>query len=201
MALQNSFKNLTLCLGIITLVCGALLAGVYVLTEKPIEAAAAAKTQNAIAAVSVPFETLGEAVTASGEAYYIAIGEQGDTLGYVVNAFSDGFGGKLSLMVGFRADGSIYDTAVLSHSETPGLGAKCTDPAFAGQFKGFDPAVKSLSVKKDGGDVDAITASTITSRAYCAALRRAVEIFAGIAPVKAAADTVENITVEETTNE
>jgi len=79
--------------------------------------------------------------------------------------------------VGFRPDGSIYNTAVLSHSETPGLGAKCVEEGFAAQFRGFDPASKRLAVKKDGGDVDAITASTITSRAYCVALENAVATF------------------------
>ena len=62
-----------------------------------------------------------------------------------------------------------------SHSETPGLGAKCTtDEKFMSQFKGFDPKAKKLTVKKDGGDVDAITASTITSRAYVLAIQNAV---------------------------
>ena len=63
-------------------------------------------------------------------------------------------------------------------SETPGLGAKCTsDTHFIDQFKGWDPAQKSLSVRKDGGEVDAITASTITSRAYSAAISQAYVVF------------------------
>ena len=79
-------------------------------------------------------------------------------------------------MVGVLPDGTIYNTKVLSHSETPGLGAKCTEPAFADQFKGFDPSVKKLSVKKDGGDIDAITAATITSRAYTETVALAVAV-------------------------
>lgn len=79
-------------------------------------------------------------------------------------------------MVGITADGVVYNTSVLSHNETPGLGAKCnTDEKFMNQFKGFDPASKSLTVRKDGGDVDAITASTITSRAYALAIDNAVK--------------------------
>ena len=67
------------------------------------------------------------------------------------------------------------------HAETPGLGAKCTsDAAFIDQFKGFDPAVSRLAVRKDGGDVDAITASTITSRAYALAIANAVAAFQNI---------------------
>ena len=79
-------------------------------------------------------------------------------------------------MVGVTAEGTIYNTSVLSHTETPGLGAKCTtDEGFMAQWKGFDPSQKILSVKKDGGDVDAITASTITSRAYTLAVKNACE--------------------------
>ena len=81
-------------------------------------------------------------------------------------------------MVGITPDGKVYNTSVLSHTETPGLGAKCTsDEHFYTQFKGFDPSQKILTVKKDGGDVDAITASTITSRAYSLAVKNAVEAF------------------------
>ncbi len=69
---------------------------------------------------------------------------------------------------------------MLSHAETPGLGAKCKEPKFADQFKGFDPSEKKLAVRKDGGDVDAITASTITSRAYAAGLALAVRVFNAI---------------------
>ena len=84
-------------------------------------------------------------------------------------------------MVGIEEDGTIHNTAVLSHSETPGLGAKCqTDEGFLGQFRGFDPQKKTLKVVKDGGDVDAITASTITSRAYTLAISNAVEVFKAI---------------------
>ncbi|MBO6248018.1 MAG: FMN-binding protein, partial [Bacteroidales bacterium] len=81
-------------------------------------------------------------------------------------------------MVGITPDGVVYNTSVLSHTETPGLGAKCgTDEHFYSQFKGFNPAERILSVKKDGGDVDAITASTITSRAYALAVKNAVDAF------------------------
>jgi electron transport complex protein RnfG len=74
-------------------------------------------------------------------------------------------------------NGNIWNTKVLSQSETPGLGAKCVEPSFADQFKGFSPSEKKLAVKKDGGDVDAITASTITSRAYADGLALAAQVF------------------------
>ena len=77
-------------------------------------------------------------------------------------------------------NGTIWNTKVLSQAETPGLGAKCVEPSFSDQFRNFDPAQKKLAVRKDGGDVDAITASTITSRAYASGVADAVKVFAAI---------------------
>jgi electron transport complex protein RnfG len=91
-----------------------------------------------------------------------------------------GFGGPIAIKVGFDINGVIWNTKVLSQAETPGLGAKCVEPSFYDQFKGFNPAEKTLAVKKDGGDVDAITASTITSRAYADGLALAVKVFHAI---------------------
>lgn len=180
MAVKSSFKNMVLCLLVICLVCSALLAGVYALTKAPIDAAAAAKTNNAIAQVVPDFdgEPVMSTVQAEGKEYTCyTVSKNGQVAGYAIQASSSGFGGTLNVMVGMTADGEIFNTSVLSHSETPGLGAKCTEPAFAGQFKGFNPFRKKLAVKKDDGDVDAITASTITSRAFCVALSNAVAAF------------------------
>lgn len=83
------------------------------------------------------------------------------------------------LMVGFGTDGTIVNTSVLSHSETPGLGAKMVEGKsnFSVQFQGKNPANFKMAVKKDGGDVDAITASTITSRAFCEAVESAYKVY------------------------
>lgn len=202
MEAKSSLTNMLLCLGVITLVCGAILAGVYVITQEPIAEAMQAKTEAAIASVCPSFQSLSEVQTSDGTSCYMAVNGDGAPVAYVVSATSDGFGGPLTLMVGFRPDGTIYNTAVLSHSETPGLGAKCTEETFSGQFKDFNPAVKKLSVIKDGGDVDAITASTITSRAYCAALEKAVKIFSLInIPVENAEEEIVQATVEEEDND
>ena len=98
-------------------------------------------------------------------------------LGYAAPGVSaSGYGGTIRLMVGLTAERNVVSYQVLAANETPGLGAKCnTDEHFYSQFKGFDPTSKILSVKKDGGDIDAITASTITSRAYTLAVKNAVE--------------------------
>ena len=174
MAAKSNLTNMVLVLGLVCLVCSAVLGGAYVITKAPIEAAAAAKTQAAVAQVLPHFENLDYNADNS---YYTAF--DGETVvGYAIESTVVGFGGPLSLMVGVTSDGVVYNTSVLSHSETPGLGAKCsTDAKFMDQWRGFDPAVKKLSVKKDGGDVDAITASTITSRAYTLAVENALKVF------------------------
>ena len=183
MAIQSSFKNMVLCLSVICIVCSTLLAVVYAVTAAPIQAAAEAKTNAAIAQVVPPFEGSPEegAVSVDGTEYpYYTVSGASGVAGYAIISSGSGFSGAVQVMVGFYPDGKIYNTAVLSQAETPGLGAKCVEPEFRDQFKDFDPAVKKLSVTKDGGDVNAITASTITSRAFCDALNGAVKAFNAI---------------------
>lgn len=183
MAIQSSFKNMVLCLFVICIVCSTLLAVVYAVTAAPIQAAAEAKTNAAIAQVVPPFDGSPEegSVSVDGADYpYYTVSDASGVAGYAIISSGSGFSGAVQVMVGFYPDGKIYNTAVLSQAETPGLGAKCVEPEFRDQFKDFDPAVKKLSVAKDGGDVNAITASTITSRAFCDALNGAVRAFNAI---------------------
>ncbi|MBO5862050.1 MAG: RnfABCDGE type electron transport complex subunit G [Bacteroidales bacterium] len=185
MAVKSSFINMTVCLLAICLVCSGLLAAVYALTAEPIAAAAAAKNEAAIkevlpeTAVKIEEERTVEFEGAS-YAYNLAYDELGNVVGCAINVAPVGFGGPIAIKVGFDVNGVIWNTKVLSQAETPGLGAKCVEPAFSDQFKGFDASAKKLAVKKDGGDVDAITASTITSRAYADGLALAVKVFDAI---------------------
>ncbi len=187
---------MVVCLTLICIVCSALLSGVYALTAAPIEKANADKLNDAIGEVLPAFSSLSEAKTielgGKTYSYYEVADSAANVVGYAINSAVGGFGGPVSLMVGVLADGTVYNTKVLSHSETPGLGAKCTEPAFADQFKNLDPSVKKLSVKKDGGDIDAITAATITSRAYTEAVALAVSISKAIKGEKV--DAVEGAT-------
>lgn len=180
MAAASNLKNMTLALTLVCLVCSAVLAGAYVVTKAPIEQAAAAKLEKSLSAVLPAFDAVEEGTVEVDGApyhYYKAV-SGGEVAGYAIESGTIGFGGPLSLLVGIAPDGTVYNTSVLSHNETPGLGAKCTtDPRFVAQWKGFDPQSRILSVKKDGGDVDAITASTITSRAYTRAVAAAVAVF------------------------
>ena len=176
---------MSLCLLAICLVCSALLAGVYALTAEPIAAAAAAKNEAAIkevlpeTAVTIEEERTVDFEGAS-YSYNLAYDELGNTVGCAINVAPVGFGGPIVIKVGFDVNGCICNTKVLSQAETPGLGAKCVEPAFSDQFKGWNPTEKDLAVKKDGGDVDAITASTITSRAYADGLLLATKVFQAI---------------------
>ena len=199
MAVKSSFKNMTICLLAICLVCSGLLAGVYALTKEPIDNAAKAKNEAAIK------EVLPEEVAKIDEeksieldgvkyTYNLAYDQAGNTVGCAVNVAPVGFGGPIVIKVGFKVDAQtgknlVWNTKVLSHAETPGLGAKCSEPAFADQFKGLDPTVKTLEVTKDGGDIDAITASTITSRAFTDGVATAVNVLVAIAGTPMLIDT------------
>ncbi len=189
--MESTLKNMLLSLGGICLVCALLLAVVNSLTERKIAEVNRSKTAQAIAQVVPAFEgePVDTTITLDGEQFAVhkAICG-GSVVGYAIETSQVGFGGPLNLMVGFDSAGCICSTAVISHSETPGLGAKITDGAspFRTQFAGKNPAQYNLSVTKDGGDVDAITASTITSRAFCAAVAKAYKVYLAVTGASAA---------------
>ena len=180
MAAKSTFGNMVLVLSGICLVCSALLGTVYAVTKAPIEASEIQKVNAAIAAVTPQFDNVpSEAVRdVEGGQIYTAT-SAGEPVGYAIKVSVGGFGGPLQLMVGFTPDGTVYNTSVISHSETPGLGAKLVDENCAPreEVKGKNPEVNNLSVKKDGGEIDAITASTITSRAFLKGVNAAYEVF------------------------
>ena len=185
MAVKSTFKNMTVCLFAICIVCSSLLAGVYALTKEPIDAAAKAKNEAAIKEVLPPAAAaIEEERTVDFEGasytYNLAYDEQGNTVGCAINVAPVGFGGPIAIKVGFDVNGVIWNTKVLSQAETPGLGAKCVEPAFSDQFKGFDPAQKKLAVKKDGGTVDALTSATGTSRAIAEGVNAALACAAAL---------------------
>ncbi|MBQ9469735.1 MAG: RnfABCDGE type electron transport complex subunit G [Bacteroidales bacterium] len=181
MATQSSFKNMLLTLMVIALAASLLLSFVYSSTKAPIDKAKADKVNSAIKAVlpefdNQPSEAADTLVLDGGQLMLYRATHNGEAVGTAIRTFSkNGFGGTIELMVGFLPDSSIHSIAVVGHNETPGLGDKI-DPQksdFSLQFAGKRPGQFQLSVKKDGGDVDAITASTISSRAYCDAVQRA----------------------------
>ena len=182
---ESTFGNMLFTLVIVTLASSAALGFVYELTKGPIDVALNAKKNLAIKRVTPEFDNEPSQdfykIPIDGDTVYFYIAENmGDTVGYAAESFSNNaFGGKLKLLVGFMPDGTIKEIAVLEHKETPGLGDKMlkSKSNWSTQFEGKNPADYTLKVTKDGGDVDAITASTITSRAYCDAVQRAYNAF------------------------
>lgn len=193
--LQSTLPNMLLSLALIAGICGLCLGGVYTLTKDKIDAAAQQKKEAALKEVLPAYETLQEGKVALSEEparemeYYMAYA--GDELvGVAVSTYTKkGFNGEFNLMAGILPDGTLNKVSVLKQGETPGLGAKMTEPAFYAQFEGKHPSSFRFIVKKDGGDVDAITAATISSRAYCDALDRAFKVFTQLtAPEQTAAE-------------
>ncbi|MFW5726207.1 MAG: RnfABCDGE type electron transport complex subunit G [Bacteroidota bacterium] len=181
---ESSFVNMVLTLFLVTGLASFTLATVYNLTAEPIAQAREAKKQQAISQVVPEFDRLETKMFApvdGGDSLEFNFAFKNDQLvGVAVNTWTNrGYSGKITAMAGFDTDGKIIDVVHLSHAETPGLGDKIdkTKSDWSNQFQGFDPAVSELKVTKDNGDIDAITAATITSRAYCDALERAYQTF------------------------
>lgn len=185
--LESSLKNMLLVLTGVTVVSVALLAYVNQLTKGPIARAEAQALIDAVRAVVPGFdndpiaEKKVQEVDGVGYAVYPAT-KGGTYVGAAVEASAMGFGGELRILVGFDAQGNILDYSLLSHAETPGLGSKA-DAWFKkggkGDITGMNPGEAPLVVDKDGGQVDAITASTITTRAFLAAVNAAYAAYAG----------------------
>jgi Na+-translocating ferredoxin:NAD+ oxidoreductase subunit G len=173
--LESTLPNMILSLTTISLVMSAALAFVYLKTKGPIEQAAIQKEKSAIEQVVPKFDNdPSQSVWDTNGITIYTLKAQETVVGYAVKTYTDkGFSGHIELIAGFLPDGSIYNTMVLQHKETPGLGNKMVEPKFKDQFNGKNPASFQLKVKKDGGQVDAITAATISSRAYCDALQKA----------------------------
>ena len=170
-------------LTVIALVAAAALAALNGVTKDPIAKAQQAKVENAISAVLPAFERL-DNKDIDGYPCHIGYDADGNMVGAAIEAGNDkGFGGHLQLMVGFDKDGKVSGYQILETHETPGLGAKA-DQWFQqggkGSVIGQSPAAAALGVKKDGGSVDAISGSTITSRAFLGIVNDAAEVFSNI---------------------
>ncbi len=179
-----------LSLTIICLVAGAILAGVNMYTTGPIAASKAAALEAAIKAVTPEFDNKPSedaymAVTAEGDSLKIYPATKGgEFVGAAVESNTKkGFSGEIKVIVGFDKTGKLLNYSVLQHAETPGLGAKMQEWFSTDKNKqsvlGRNLADGGLKVTKDGGDVDAITAATITSRAFLDAVNRAYSAFSG----------------------
>ncbi len=177
---ESTLKNMLIALMVITMVSGGVLGYIYGLTKPTIDEVNAQKNVKAINEVLKTDKAIAstETVVIDELTYNLAYDADNQFIGAAIKSVSgEGFGGNVELMVGILADGVINKVSVLSQTETPGLGANMVQPKFKDQFDGKNPADFKLKVKKDGGDVDAITAATISSRAFTQAVDKAVNGF------------------------
>ena len=187
--LESSLLNMTLVLTGVAVIMGAVLAYVNDLTSGPISEQKEKALSDGIKAVMgsdeivvAKTDTVRQNDAKGKELAYIIYQAQdanGQDLGAAVESTTSGFGGNLKVLVGFAPDGNILGYTLLEHAETPGLGAKA-DKWFQkgekGDIIGKNPQ-EPLTVSKDGGQVDAITASTITSRAFLLAVNNAYSAY------------------------
>lgn len=182
---ESNFKNMVLTLFLVTFIASGTLGFVYEVTKEPIRMVEINNINNAITKIipsfdNNPYQESFKVATERDSLVFYPAKSGGETIGMAVETWTmKGFSGLIKLMVGFDMDGKIIDIVVLYHAETPGLGDKIKKDKsdFSEQFTGKDPSTFKLAVTKDNGDVDAITASTITSRAYCDAVQRAYDKF------------------------
>ncbi|OKZ43548.1 MAG: electron transporter RnfG [Bacteroidales bacterium 43_8] len=166
-------------LTLITAVAGGLLGYTHRLTQEPIARATKAGREKAIQQVIPKYDNS----PIDEQCSYTVAKKEGILVGAAVECSnSTGYGGEIRIIVGFEADGTIRDYRVLKHQETPGLGAKM-DEWFRTEKNnqniiGKSPVRNKLQVKQDSGDIDAITAATITSRAFLAAIQTAYTAYA-----------------------
>jgi electron transport complex protein RnfG len=181
---ESTFINMVVTLFLVTGIAAAALGFVYDLTKGPIEVAKMKAQNEAIKEVLPEFDTL-------GPSFKVFAGEGSDSLeffpaykneelaGTAIKTYTKkGFGGLITIMAGIDNSGNFSGYSVLDHEETPGLGSKMgiwfNNPEKPNQYViGKNPKTTDFTVSKDGGDIDAITASTITSRAFLDALNRA----------------------------
>ncbi|MBR1809970.1 MAG: RnfABCDGE type electron transport complex subunit G [Paludibacteraceae bacterium] len=202
--LESNLLNMVLSLTLVTLAAAALLGGLYVLTEEPIQKQKADKQQKAITSVLPVVEgmEIAEAEEVNGMTIYKAY--VGDSLvGAAVQTQENGFGGVFRLMVGFDSEGNVVNYEVLEHQETPGLGDHMTTWFKTDKNQqsviGRSPAKSKFVVSKDGGDVDAITAATISSRAFLKAVQGAYDTYSkpAVEAVSGATSLSENAELQE----
>jgi len=178
---ESTLMNMVLALLIITVIAGGTLGMVYKVTKEPIAEAKLAKQKKAIEQVvpgfnNNPTDEVYEITSAEGYKLQVFPCKDGDNLlGVAISTKTEkGFSGEVKIMVGLKPDGTIINYSVLEHKETPGLGSKMGEWFKTEKGKqsviGKNPETTKMIVVKDGGDIDAITAATISSRAFLDAI-------------------------------
>ncbi len=188
--LESSLTNMVVVLVAVAIITGGLLAWINQITAAPIKQQQDLELANGIKSVMgvdnlkvVADDTIKKDF--DGKEYTFVVHKANDAagtfLGAAIESSALGFGDQVKVLVGFDAKGAVLGYTILQHAETPGLGAKA-DVWFQkdgkGNIIGKNIQEKPLAVTKDGGDIDAITASTITSRAFLKAVNQAYAVYA-----------------------
>lgn len=190
--LESTFSNMAIVLVAVAVITGGILAWCNQVTKGPIEEQAQLTLANGIKNVMgvadlkvVASDSVKQNIGGKDLAFVVhkTTDASGQPLGAAVESTVGGFGGDLKVLVGFGTDGQVLGYTILQTAETPGLGAKA-DKWFQKDGKGCIvgkqmSSDKPLTVNKDGGDIDAITASTITSRAFLKAVNQAYAAYSG----------------------
>ncbi len=185
--MKSTLINMVIVLFAITAIAAASVGGVYLLTKEPIAIATENAKKEALAQVLPAFEqTTMSALSLDGLdlEVYTATAASGEVVGYAINtATMSGFSGLFRLMVGLDTDGTVINVNVLSHSETPGLGSKMADEENSLLMSVKDKKINDINwgMSKNGGDIDALTAATISSVAYADAVQRAMNAYNQVA--------------------
>jgi len=204
--MKSTLFNMVAVLFTITLVASAGVGGVNMITADAIAEAKMLAVTQAVKNVLTEFDDSEMTELTVDEIpvkVYIAVAGD-EVAGYAVETMTKmGFGGAIRMMVGFSPEGEVLNVNVLEQSETPGLGTKMCDDgnALISSVQGKNPADMKLKVKKDGGDVDALTAATISSRAYVDAINRAWMAYRSAATGVAATDTASGATQQNVNEE
>ena len=197
--MKSTLFNMVAVLFTVTLVASAGVGAVNMITADAIAEANAAATKQAVSNVLPAFENseVSEQTIDDMPIKVYTATNSGEKVGYAVESMTkSGFGGVIRLMVGFAPDGQILNVNVLQQAETPGLGTKMADEdnALLNSIKDKKAWEIEFKVKKDGGELDALTAATISSRAYYDAVQRAYQAYRVAAGFADSADGVSGAT-------
>jgi len=172
---MTSTKNMVLTLLIVAIVCSVVLSFVYSYTEPRIAETQAQLTLGGLKQVI----NAQEFVEIIPDTLWNAVDSSGILTGIVFRVFPQGYGGPIPITVGLDLNGKITGVRIASAAEglkeTPGLGVKITEPEFKDQF--IDKCAPEAQLKSDGGEIDAITAATISSRAVCNGIKNGIETY------------------------
>ena len=176
--LESSFANMVIVLTVITVIAAACLGAMNNVTTEPIATSKKAKQEAAIKAVLPEFASVDTAVIVNDQKIFRAYDANGELVGIAIETAELGFGGDITTMVGFNVNGAIVNYSLLQHAETPGLGSKLVDWFLVkSDIRGAGADQMPLRVSKDGGEYDAITAATISSRAFLNSINKAYETY------------------------